>query len=88
MLGFPKNPETLSVERSMGLHKDGTSWDVPGIPGYLVIRDQWIFTRLGIPRISWKSLDIDILRDQWVSIDITAISLGPPQCRELPGISG
>ena len=33
----------------MGLHSAGTSWDVPGIPGYSVLRDLWASTVLRLP---------------------------------------
>ena len=36
----------------MGLHSAGTSQDLPGIPGYLVFRDLWASTVLGLPGMS------------------------------------
>ena len=42
----------------MCLNSAGTSQDILGILGYLVFRDLWASTVLGIPRISLESRDV------------------------------
>ena len=41
----------LGIEGSMYIHNTGTSRNVPGIPGYLVFRDLWASTVLGLPKM-------------------------------------
>ena len=42
-----------SIEGPVCLHSAGHSWDVPGIPGYLVLRDLYASRVLGIPGHPW-----------------------------------
>ena len=62
-LGYPRYPGRLSIQGFGYIHVPcnlGRTWDVPGIPGYLVFRD------LGIYLATWDILGISpVCRDTY-----------------------
>ena len=99
--GCPGNPGILSIQGSMGLYSAGNSWDVPGILGYLVFRDLWASTVLGIPRMSLGIPGYLVSRNLWASIVLRFSGVSreswdtqysriywPSHCWDFPGCPG